>query len=194
MIKRSLDMFFSIVGLVLCSPIFIIIVILIKIDSKGPIIFAQQRVGKHNKDFDIFKFRTMRLESELKGSLTIGNKDPRVTKIGYYLRKYKLDELPQLLNILFGTMSFIGPRPELRKFVDYYNEDDFIVFQIRPGLTGLASIKYRNEVELIKESENAENFYIHNILPKKLKLNKYYVKNMTLFLDFKIIINTLKVI
>ena len=187
MIKRSFDVVFSLLGLILLSPLLLLIGYIIKLDSKGPILFIQPRVGMNNIDFNIFKFRTMYVESEKKGLLTIGNKDSRITKVGYFLRRYKIDEFPQLINILIGNMSFVGPRPELRKYVNYYSEDDMIVFSVRPGITGLASIQFRNEVELLKAAEDPEHYFIHSIIPEKLKLNKTYIKKRNFFFDLKLI-------
>ncbi|MEN3324107.1 sugar transferase [Mariniflexile soesokkakense] len=189
--KRCFDISFSIIGLILLAPLLILISILIKIDSKGPILFIQGRVGKNNKDFNIYKFRTMQIQSETKGLLTLGNNDSRITKIGYFLRRYKIDEFPQLLNILKGDMSFVGPRPELRYYVNFYSEDDMKIFVVRPGITGLASLKYRNEVELLKAAENPEEFFIKTIIPDKLKYNKEYIKRRSFFFDLKLIFITI---
>lgn len=195
MIKRIFDLVFSCIGLLLLFPILVLIAVLIKFDSKGPILFIQNRVGKNNVDFKIFKFRTMHVKSENKGLLTLGNNDSRVTKIGYFLRRYKIDEFPQLINILKGDMSFVGPRPELRYYVNFYNEDDMKIFQVRPGITGLASLKYRNEVELLKAAENPEEYFIKTIIPDKLRFNKMYIEKRNFFFDLKLIfITVLKVI
>ena len=140
MLKRCFDLLFSILGLIVLFPILLLISICIILDSKGPILFIQGRVGKNNIDFNIYKFRTMRIQSQKKGLLTLGNNDSRITKIGYFLRRYKIDEFPQLINILKGDMSFVGPRPELRYYVNFYNEDDLKIFKIRPGITGLAQV------------------------------------------------------
>ncbi|MFI1743946.1 sugar transferase [Thalassobellus sediminis] len=191
MIKRSFDIVFSIVALLLLFPFLLLVALLIKLDSKGPVLFIQGRVGKHNNDFNIFKFRTMRLQSQNKGLLTIGNHDSRITRIGYFLRRYKIDEFPQLFNILNGDMSFVGPRPELRYYVNFYNQDDMKIFKIRPGITGLASLKYRNEVELLKSVKNPESFYIKTVIPDKLKYNKEYIKRRHFFLDLKLILITI---
>jgi lipopolysaccharide/colanic/teichoic acid biosynthesis glycosyltransferase len=191
MLKRSFDLIFSIFGLIVLFPVLIFIAILIKIDSKGPVLFIQGRVGKNNIDFNIYKFRTMSVQSEKKGLLTLGNHDSRVTKIGYFLRRYKIDEFPQLINILIGDMSFVGPRPELRYYVNFYNDDDMKIFQVRPGITGLASLKYRNEVELLKAAEHPEAFFIKTIIPDKLKYNKEYIKKRSFFFDIKLIILTI---
>ncbi len=195
MLKRGFDVVFSIMGLFVLSPILILIAVLIKIDSRGPVLFVQGRVGKNNIDFNIFKFRTMRIQSQNKGLLTLGNNDSRITKVGYFLRRYKIDEFPQLINILKGDMSFVGPRPELRYYVNFYNEDDMKIFAVRPGITGLASLKYRNEVELLKAAENPEEFFIKTIIPDKLKYNKEYIRKRNFFFDLKLIaVTVIKVI
>jgi lipopolysaccharide/colanic/teichoic acid biosynthesis glycosyltransferase len=191
MLKRSFDVVFSFIGLVLLAPFLLLIAIIIKLDSKGPVLFVQNRVGKNNKDFKIFKFRTMHVQSKKKGLLTLGNKDSRITKIGYFLRRYKIDEFPQLLNILIGDMSFVGPRPELRHYVNFYTEDDMKIFEVRPGITGLASLKYRNEVELLKAAEDPETFFINVIIPDKLKFNKEYIKKQSFIFDLKLIFLTI---
>ena len=187
MLKRTFDVIFSVLGLITLSPILLVISLLIKLDSKGPVLFMQGRVGKDNVDFDIFKFRTMRVESDKKGLLTLGNNDARITKIGYFLRRYKIDEFPQLINIIKGDMSFVGPRPELRYYVNFYNENDMSIFKVRPGITGLASLKYRNEVELLKAAKDPEKFFIETIIPDKLKFNKVYIKKQSFFFDLKLI-------
>jgi len=189
--KRWFDILCSLIGLLLLAPILLAIAIIIKLDSKGPILFIQGRVGKNNKDFHIYKFRTMKLQSESKGLLTLGNHDSRITKVGYFLRRYKIDEFPQLFNILKGDMSFVGPRPELRYYVNFYNEDDLKIFAVRPGITGLASLKYRNEVELLKAADDPENFFIKTIIPDKLKYNKEYIKKRNFFFDLKLIFITI---
>lgn len=191
MIKRGFDVVFSFIGLITTFPILLLMAFIIKLDSKGPIFFVQKRVGRNNKDFYIFKFRTMFVESENKGLLTIGNKDSRVTKVGYFLRRYKIDEFPQLLNIFKGDMSFVGPRPELRTYINYYSSDDLKILSVRPGMTGLASLEYRNEVELLKNAKDPESFYIHSIIPDKLKLNKMYIARSSFFFDLKIIFSTI---
>ena len=189
--KRCFDMVFSLIGLILLTPLLLLISFIIIIDSKGPVLFIQGRVGKNNKDFNIYKFRTMRIQSESKGLLTLGNHDSRITQVGYFLRRYKIDEFPQLLNILKGDMSFVGPRPELRYYVNFYSEDDLRIFEVRPGITGLASLKYRNEVELLKAAENPEEFFIKTIIPDKLKYNKAYIKRRNFFFDLKLIFITI---
>lgn len=190
MIKRLFDIILSTFGLIVFSPILIIIAILIKLDSKGPVFYRQIRVGKHSEDFKIFKFRTMHVNADKMGLLTVGDRDPRVTKVGYGLRKYKLDELPQLINVFIGEMSFVGPRPEVRKYVDLYSESDAEILKVKPGITDYASIKYRDEAELIKASDNPEKTYIEEIMPEKIKLNKMYIENHGIITDLKIIFKT----
>ncbi|OQX98187.1 MAG: glycosyl transferase [Bacteroidetes bacterium 4572_128] len=189
--KRLFDLFFSFFGLLFLIPLFIIISLLIILDSKGGIFFLQIRVGKNNKDFKILKFRTMKTNSEKKGLLTVGAKDNRITKIGYFLRKYKLDELPQLINVLIGDMSIVGPRPEVRKYVNLYNEKQMKVLNVRSGITDYASIKYANENEILGKEKNPEKKYINEIMPEKLEINLKYIKEMSLTTDIKIIIKTI---
>ena len=189
--KRFLDITISFFGILILLPVIAIIAILVKIGSKGPIIYKQRRVGIGNIDFDIYKFRTMYLNSDKKGLLTVGDKDPRVTPIGFYLRKLKLDELPQLFNVLFGDMSLVGPRPEVRKYVNYYSEEDMSVLNVRPGITDYASIEFRNENEMLKGCDNPDQKYIEEILPIKLDLNKKYIQNKSFLTDIKIICLTI---
>ncbi|MBW7845549.1 MAG: sugar transferase [Bacteroidia bacterium] len=191
MIKRFFDIIFSGIGILFLLPIFFILAILVKLESKGPIIFKQIRVGKNNVDFKLFKFRSMYLDAEKRGQLTVGMKDPRITKMGYFLRKYKLDELPQLFNVFIGDMSLVGPRPEVRKYVDYYTPEQKKVLTVRPGITDYASIKFINENELLAKAENPEAFYITDIMPQKLKLNLQYIENPSLFKDIQLIVTTL---
>ncbi len=192
MVKRLFDIFFSLFGLVFLSPVLICISIVIIWDSKGGMFYKQIRVGKDNVDFRMFKFRTMCTGSDKKGLLTIGDKDSRVTKTGYFLRKYKIDELPQLINILLGDMSFVGPRPEVRKYVDLYDIEQMKVLSVRPGLTDYSSLNYINESELLSKSLNPEKTYIEEIMPVKLELCKKYIKEKSLITDLKILFYTLK--
>ncbi|MDD2386989.1 MAG: sugar transferase [Bacteroidales bacterium] len=189
--KRVFDIVCSFLGLLALLPLFILISILIIIDSKGGIFFRQVRVGKNNKDFKILKFRTMRPNSDKSGLLTIGSKDNRVTKIGYFLRKYKLDELPQLINVFVGDMSFVGPRPEVRKYVDMYDQKQLKVLSLRPGITDYASIEYSNENELLSKSDNPEQTYINEIMPAKLSLNLKYIKEKGIKTDIRLIFKTI---
>lgn len=189
--KRLFDLMFSIMGLLVLLPVFIVIAIGIKSTSKGSILYKQIRVGKNNKEFKIHKFRTMFLDADKFGLLTVGKKDKRVTAIGYYLRKYKLDELPQLLNVFLGDMSFVGPRPEVRKYVDLYNIEQLKVLNIKPGITDLASIEFRNENELLSNQKDPENYYITVIMPKKIKINLEYNQSRTLLRDIQVIFKTI---
>jgi lipopolysaccharide/colanic/teichoic acid biosynthesis glycosyltransferase len=190
MIKRGIDILFSLIGLTCLFPFFIFISFFIFITSKGGVFFVQLRVGKNNKDFKLYKFRTMFLNSDNKGLLTVGNNDKRITKLGYYLRKNKLDELPQLINVLNGTMSLVGPRPEVRKYVNLYNFEQKSILDVKPGITDLASIMYYNENEILANSVNPEQTYINEIMPIKLELNKQYINEMSLLTDLKIIFKT----
>ena len=190
MIKRGIDILFSLIGLICLFPFFIFISFFIFITSKGGVFFVQLRVGKNNNDFKLYKFRTMFLNSDSKGLLTVGNNDKRITKLGYYLRKNKLDELPQLINVLNGTMSLVGPRPEVRKYVNLYNSEQKSILDVKPGITDLASIMYYNENEILANSVNPEQTYINEIMPIKLELNKQYINEMSLLTDLKIIFKT----
>ena len=192
--KRVFDVLFSFIGIIILLPVYIIISLLIIIDSKGGILYKQERTGKGDEIFKVFKFRTMRPDSFSKGALTVGSRDPRITNVGYYLRKYKLDELPQLFNVLFGDMSFVGPRPEVKKYTDLYNQAQKKVLTVRPGITDYASIKFRNENDLLSVSDNPEQFYIDKIMPEKLDINLKYINDNSLFKDIKIIFDTFYVI
>lgn len=192
--KRGFDLFFSSVGIIFLLPIFIIISIFIKLSSKGPVIYKQERVGRYAKDFKILKFRTMYLNSDKLGLLTIGDRDPRITVVGYFLRKYKIDELPQIINVFIGDMSFVGPRPEVRKYVELYSAKQKEVLNVRPGITDLASIRYRNESELLDAQEDSHQFYVNVIMPQKLEINLSYINDRNLFKDIYIIFTTFKVI
>lgn len=192
--KRLFDIIFSFLGLTVLSPLFLLLAVWIKLDSRGPVFYRQVRVGRHNRDFRIFKFRSMRVGSD-KGSLvTIGGRDPRVTRSGYYIRKFKLDELPQLINVLIGDMSFVGPRPEVRKYVDMYTTEQLHVLDVRPGITDEASIAYRNENELLATAADPERFYIETVMPDKLRINLQYVQNHSLWGDIKLVFKTLSVV
>lgn len=192
MLKRIFDIVVSSIGLIAFLPLFTIICLLVGFTSKGGIFYLQKRVGKNNKDFLLFKFRTMYISAEKKGLLTVGNRDPRITPIGYYLRNYKLDELPQLLNVLFGSMSLVGPRPEVRKYVDLYTEQQKKVLLVKPGISDYASLEYFNENELLAKSSSPEDTYINEIMPAKLELNKKYIAEHNFLVDFKIIFETIK--
>ncbi len=191
MMKRLFDLFFSIVGFVVLFPLFVLISLFILIDSRGGIFYVQKRVGRGNKDFALYKFRTMRKDAHKKGLLTVGGRDPRITRVGYVLRKFKLDELPQLLNIIKGDMSIVGPRPEVRKYVDMYDEEQLKVLDVRPGLTDYASLEYIDENEILGNSDNPEKIYIEEVMPAKLELNLRYIKEKNFITDLKIIFKTL---
>lgn len=190
--KRILDLFGSILGLLILSPVFIMVFIWIKWDDGGKIFFVQSRVGKGNRDFNMFKFRSMKEGSDKKGLLTVGSADARITKPGLFLRRYKLDELPQLLNVLKGDMSLVGPRPEVRKYVDLYTSEQRKVLQVKPGITDPVSLRYFDESELLAKSANPEKTYIEEIMPQKLLLALAYAEKSTVLLDFKIIFLTIK--
>lgn len=184
------DILISGLGLFALSPLFILVAIWIKLDSEGPVFYKQSRVGKGNKDFQLYKFRSMVTQADMNGLLTVGDHDSRVTRAGYFIRKYKLDELPQLINVFRGEMSLVGPRPEVRKYVDMYTPEQMHVLDIRPGITDIASIKYRNENDLLAKAENPEQYYIDVIMQDKLRINLEYVKHNSLLNDFKMILDT----
>ena len=190
-IIRVLDFAFSLIGLILLAPILVVLACIIKLSSKGPVFYMQSRVGKNGKDFKVFKFRSMYTDADKKGLLTVGGKDNRITPVGYYLRKYKLDELPQLLNVLKGEMSIVGPRPEVRRYVDLYNAEQRQVLNVLPGITDYASIAYRNENELLGMAANPEEMYVNEIMPKKIELNFSYIHNRNLKEYFTIIWRTI---
>jgi lipopolysaccharide/colanic/teichoic acid biosynthesis glycosyltransferase len=188
---RLFDVLFSVVGLIVLSPLFFVLAIWIKLDSNGPVFYKQIRVGKHNRDFYLYKFRSMVINSDKKGLITVGGRDPRVTRSGFLIRKYKLDELPQLINVIKGEMSFVGPRPEVRKYVDMYNEEQKKVLTIKPGITDYASIEYFEENILLGEAEDPEKVYIEQIMPEKILYNLKYINNRSLKEYFKIIFLTI---
>ena len=192
--KRLFDILFSFLGIIFVSPILLVTAIGIKLDSQGPIFYRQTRVGRFNHDFQILKFRSMYVDSDKHGLITIGGRDPRVTPIGYYIRRFKIDELPQLWNVFIGDMSFVGPRPEVRQYVNLYSAEQLHVLDVRPGITDAASIKYRNENELLQSADNPEQYYISTILPDKLQINLDYVRNHNLLKDFCLIFQTIKTI
>ena len=194
MLKRIFDFFLALFSFTLLLPLLIFITVLIKLTSKGSVFYFQVRVGKNNKDFKIFKFRTMVKNADKSGVLTIGGKDPRVTKIGYYLRKYKLDELPQLINVLLGSMSFVGPRPEVRKYVEMYTQEQKMVLNVRPGITDMASIEFKNENEILALQNNPDQYYINVIMPRKLEINIKYLKERSLLKDFLVVSKTFNAI
>jgi len=191
MLKRFFDITFSILGLLFLLPFLLLIFLIVALESRGGVLYKQSRVGKGNKDFKLFKIRTMVRDADKKGLLTVGERDNRITKSGYYLRKYKIDEFPQLLNILAGQMSFVGPRPEVRKYVDMYDEEQMKVLEVKPGLTDFASLKYYNENEHLSQFEDPEKEYIEHVMPQKIKLNLEYISKQSFLLDIKIILKTI---
>ena len=191
MLKRSIDIILSLLGIIILSPIMIIVSMAVFISMGPPIFFEQTRVGQYNCNFLLLKFRTMHKRSENKGFLTIGQRDSRISAVGYFLRKLKLDELPQLFNVLKGEMSLVGPRPEVRKFVALYNEQQKKVLSVRPGITDYASIKFVRESELLSQSHTPEKLYVEKIMPEKLSLNIAYIDDGDIFQDFKLILFTI---
>lgn len=188
--KRCFDVAASSVGLLFLTIPFLFIAIAIRCSSKGPVYFRQVRVGKDGKNFRIFKFRTMVTDAERKGmQITVGN-DARITKVGAFLRKTKIDELPQLINVLLGQMSFVGPRPEVPHYVEMYDDYQRNILRIKPGITELASIVYRDENDLLAVSDDPEKTYIEDIMPKKIELNMQYMQKMNVFYDIKLIFAT----
>lgn len=188
---RFLDLLFSFLGLIFLTPVFILIAITIKVSSKGPVFFKQSRIGLNGTSLDVFKFRTMRINSDKLGLITVGGHDPRITSVGYILRKFKLDELPQLFNVLIGDMSLVGPRPEVKKYVDLYTEKQRKVLSIRPGITDWASIHYRDENVILGQSSNPEKDYIEKVMQDKLNYNLIYIENYGFVQYFKIIFSTI---
>jgi len=188
---RSLDIIFSFIGLIFFSPLFIVIALLVKFSSAGPVFYRQVRVGQNFKDFYLLKFRTMKINADQLGLLTVGGRDPRVTSIGYYLRKFKLDELPQLWNVLIGEMSLVGPRPEVRKYVEQYNESQKNVLSVKPGITDWASILYKDENVILEKSANPEFDYVNVIMPDKIKFNFIFINNYSISEYFKILFVTI---
>lgn len=192
MTKRLFDFSLSLIALIILMPLFILIAVAIKINSRGSAFYKQARVGKDGNEFELFKFRTMYVNSDRAGLLTIGSKDYRITSVGYWLRKYKLDELPQLLNVLKGDMSFVGPRPEVRKYVNMYTPAQLKVLSVKPGVTDWASIKYFDENDILAGSDDPEDMYIKVIVPSKISKNLEYIDNQGILMDLKIILSTIK--
>jgi lipopolysaccharide/colanic/teichoic acid biosynthesis glycosyltransferase len=187
---RCFDVLFSGLGLIALSPVFLIIYILIRLESKGGGFYQQMRVGKYGKEFGLYKFRSMRIGADRLGLITIGGRDPRITRIGYFIRKYKLDELPQLFNVLRGNMSIVGPRPEVRKYVDLYTDEQRKVLSVRPGITDYASIMYVDENSILGVASNPDKIYVEQIMPDKILLNMRYINCYSVTEYFKIIFLT----
>jgi lipopolysaccharide/colanic/teichoic acid biosynthesis glycosyltransferase len=189
-LKRLFDIISSLLVLIVLTPLLLIIGLWIVIDSKGGAFYKQERIGKNKKPFGLYKFRSMRPDSDKKGQITIGN-DDRITKVGKFIRKYKIDELPQLINILIGDMSVVGPRPEVKKYVDLYNDEQLKVLSVKPGLSDYASIEYFDEQTILGKAKDPNKEYIEVVMPAKLKLNLKYIEDKSLLTDFKIIFKTL---
>ena len=188
---RFFDVVFSFIGIALLSPLFVVLYIAICLESKGGGIYSQTRVGKEGRDFKLFKFRSMRIGSDKKGLITVGGRDPRVTRTGFFIRKYKLDELPQLFNVLIGDMSIVGPRPEVRKYVDLYTDEQRKVLSVRPGITDYASIEYADENTILGQASDPDRAYVEQIMPDKIRYNMKYINYRCLKEYFKIIFLTL---
>lgn len=184
--KRLFDICVSLIVLMLFLPFGILISIAIGCESRGGVFYRQQRVGKNGVPFRLWKFRTMRVDADKSGKLTVGMRDPRITRVGYFIRKSKLDEFPQFINVLLGEMSIVGPRPEVQEYVDLYTPDQREVLSVKPGITDYASLEYFKENELLGQSDNPRDTYIHEIMPAKIELNKKYLANPTLSQDIKI--------
>jgi lipopolysaccharide/colanic/teichoic acid biosynthesis glycosyltransferase len=188
---RCFDFIFSLFGLIILAPVFIVIAIFIKAGSKGKIFFSQRRVGKGNKDFSLFKFRTMYVDADRHGLITVGARDSRITSAGLVLRKYKLDELPQLINVFFGEMSLVGPRPEVRMYVNLYTSEQLKVLSVKPGITDYSSIEFSNENEMLSKSSTPEKLYISELMPAKILLSMKFISEPTLKNYFTIIFKTI---
>ena len=189
--QRFIDVLAGGFGLLVLSPLFLILAVWIKLDSRGPVFYRQIRIGKDGRDFKLYKFRSMRTGSDKKGLITVGEKDPRVTVSGYFIRKYKLDELPQLINVVMGDMSLVGPRPEVKRYVDLYTPEQRRVLSVKPGITDYASIEYMDENVILGNAKDPDKEYVEQIMPAKIKLNMKYINNPSLTEYFKIIILTI---
>lgn len=190
MIKRTLDLVVALTGLIVLLPSFLIIAVFIKLDSRGPVFYLQHRVGLQGRLFKLFKFRSMKIDSDKSAPITIGQRDSRITAVGHFLRKFKIDELPQLINVLKGEMSLVGPRPEVEKFVKLYSSDQLRVLSVKPGITDYASIEFREENKLLEGKPDPIDFYVTEIMPEKLRLNLTYIDSQSLLTDIRIILKT----
>ena len=189
---RLCDIGFSLFGLIILAPLFLIVALWIVLDDPGPVFYRQERVGLNSRSFRLLKFRSMRIGADKKSLITVGDRDPRVTRAGYFIRKYKIDELPQLWNVLVGDMSLVGPRPEVRKYTDLYTDEQRRVLSVRPGITDYASIEYIDENRLLASSDEPEKTYMQDIVPAKIALNMRYLQNRNAIEYFRIILLTLK--
>ena len=186
--KRLFDILFSLFILLFFLPFGIVLSVLIILESKGGVFYKQERIGKNGIPFYLLKFRSMRTDADKLGKLTVGMRDPRITRIGYFIRKFKLDEFPQFINVLKGEMSIVGPRPDVKEYVDLYSSEERKVLEVKPGITDYASLEYFEESDLLAKSSHPEKTYIEEIMPAKLKLNQKYIANPTLLVDLKIIL------
>lgn len=193
MLKRTFDFLVSLFGLLFLSPVILCIAVWVKCDSKGPIFYRQVRVGKDGREFKLLKFRSMRMGADRAGLLTLGDRDPRVTRSGFWLRKTKLDELPQLFNVLVGDMSLVGPRPEVSKYVALYTPEQREILSVRPGITDAASVEMRDEAELMAQQADPEGYYVNVQIPLKINLAKEYIAQQSLLSDLKLIVRTIGV-
>jgi len=191
MMIRFFDILFSLLGIIVLFPVFLLLYITIRLESKGGGFYKQLRVGRNGGDFYVYKFRSMRIGSDKQGLITVGGRDPRITRVGYFIRKYKLDELPQLFNVLKGDMSLVGPRPEVRKYVELYTEEQRRVLSVRPGITDYASIEYVDENTILGQAEDADKAYVEQILPDKICYNMKYIEHRSVKEYFKIIFLTI---
>ena len=190
--KRLFDILFSLFILLFFLPFGIVLSVLIILESKGGVFYKQERIGKNGNPFYLLKFRSMRTNADKLGKLTVGMRDPRITRIGYFIRKFKLDEFPQFINVLKGEMSIVGPRPDVKEYVDLYTDEQRTILLVKPGITDYASLEYFEESDLLAKSSNPEKTYIEEIMPAKIKLNQKYIANPTLLVDLKIIFLTAK--
>lgn len=189
---RLLDIFFSFLGILILSPLFLVLYLAVRLESKGGGFYYQTRVGKDDRDFKVYKFRSMYVGADKKGLITVGGRDPRITKVGYFIRTYKLDELPQLFNVLIGDMSVVGPRPEVRKYVDLYSAEQRKVLNVRPGITDYASIEYVDENRILGKAEDPDQAYIELIMPDKIRYNMKYINRRTVTEYFRIVFLTIR--
>jgi lipopolysaccharide/colanic/teichoic acid biosynthesis glycosyltransferase len=190
-LKRLMDILVSVVGLVLTSPFLLVAALLVKLTSEGPVLFKQERMGRDFRPFRILKFRTMVVNApQLGGQITAGSRDPRITRVGAFLRKSKIDELPQFINVLRGDMSLVGPRPEVPRYVELFRDDYRVLLSIRPGITDIASIKFRDEAAVLEASGDPEKYYAETLLPEKIQLGKQYIATSSLWQDFVIMLAT----
>lgn len=191
MLKRVFDIFFSIFALLIFLPFGLLLALIISMESRGGVFYRQERIGQFGKPFKLLKFRSMRTGADKNGLLTVGMNDSRITKSGLFIRKYKLDEMPQFINVLMGAMSIVGPRPEVKKYVDLYTEEQRQILNVKPGITDYASLEYFKENEILGKATNPEEAYIHEVMPHKIQLNQKYLNNPTIANDLKIILLTI---